>query len=79
MTVHWDNERDLLDGEKPQYENPHKLKRNPTRCCGNSPGKTHKKYCHLSHKAIPELTVNSSTGKWFKPKSSIAMDTVELR
>ena len=79
MTVHWDDNKDLLDGEKPLVESSNKLKRNPTRCCGNSPGKTHKHYCHLSHKAMPELTKNPVTGKWLKPKSSMAMDSFELR
>ena len=40
-TVLWDEERDLLEGEKKFYEKPHKIRRNPANCCGNSPGKGH--------------------------------------
>lgn len=79
MTIHWDVNKDLLDGEKPLVENSHKLKRSPERCCGNEPRKRGKHVGPSSHKAMPEPTKNPVTGKWFFPKSSTAMDSFELR
>ena len=72
-TVYWDPEKDLLDGEKTQVQKPQALRRSPDRCCGNSPGKTHKGYCHLAAAAKAELTQDPFTGKWSKPKSAMAM------
>ena len=76
MTVHWDSEKDLLDGEKDLIENPKRLKRNPTKCCGNSPGKSHKKFCDLTNANIqkqPDLSYNPVTGKWIKERSYVGI------
>lgn len=38
-TTQWDSTLGLLEQEKPRVPSVKKLKRNPTNCCGNSPGK----------------------------------------
>ena len=47
-SVMWDPEEGLLVQERGKLE--HKLKKSdlhPLACCGNSPGKSHKKYCKI--------------------------------
>jgi len=46
-TIHWDEEKGLLDQEKPYVASVKKLEKYPMRCCGNSPGKQHTINCDM--------------------------------
>ena len=53
----WDSEEGLLVQERGKLE--HKLKKSdlhPLACCGNSPGKSHKKYCKIDPPGSLPLT-----------------------
>jgi hypothetical protein len=43
-SIHWDDDNALLEHEK-DHTDKKKWKENKSKCCGNSPGKSHKKFC----------------------------------
>ena len=43
QSVHWDSTNGLLRSERKKVIG--KIEKHPMRCCGNSPGKSHKQFC----------------------------------
>ena len=46
-SIHWDGENALLEQEK-EMTDKKEWKEKKNTCCGNSPGKSHKKFCQYS-------------------------------
>lgn len=46
-SVEWDSRDAILERERKYLENPDRIEKYPTSCCGNSPSKSHTNYCHI--------------------------------
>lgn len=83
--MHWDHDLGLLDTEKKQVKNLKKLK-NPTRCCGNSPGKNHTNNCNFndpmpdkSDKRKVALSFDSFTGARLQSVVKVKRPSIKAR